>query len=219
MAQVESAGDVNYARLPRGRHGLTREEVENSQQERMMRAMAEAVSELGYVKTTVAEVLRRAGVSRETFYATYKDKHDCFMAAFERSANELISRTRDAAEDARAQGGSTEEVISRMLYSFLALVAEEPAFARTYYVEVYAAGQDAIERRVGMQMAQVGTVMDLIKFDESQRFLVQISMASIGAVVTQFVSLGQTEHVTSVHEQLVEFVLATFRGAGIEVDA
>ena len=54
-----------------------------------MRAMAEAVGEIGYVKTTVAEVLRRAGVSRETFYATYKDKHDCFMAAFDRAAAEL----------------------------------------------------------------------------------------------------------------------------------
>lgn len=218
MAHAPTQSDPEYARLPRGRHGLSREQVEQSQQERMLRAMSEAVGELGYVKTTVAEVLRRAGVSRETFYANYKDKHDCFMQAFDRAADELVQRTRAAAEDAKAAGGTTDDVVSRMLMSFLELVAEEPEIARTYYVEVYAAGQEAVERRVAIQMAQADTVMGLIDFKEEQRFLVQVAMASLGAVVTQFVSLGQTEHVTSVHGQLLEFLRATFRGADIPLD-
>ena len=44
--------------LPRGRHGLTREEVITSQQGRMLAAMADAVAERGYAKTSVSDVIR-----------------------------------------------------------------------------------------------------------------------------------------------------------------
>ena len=49
-----------------------------------------------------------------------------------------------AIEEVEASGGDEEERISKMLTSWLGLVAEEPGIARTYYVEVYAAGQEAI---------------------------------------------------------------------------
>src|ERR1700716_903816 len=46
--------------LPRGQHGLTREHVTQLQRSRMLRAMAEAMAERGYVDTSVADVLNRA---------------------------------------------------------------------------------------------------------------------------------------------------------------
>ena len=69
--------------LPRGRHRLPREEVVSSQRTRMLRGMAEAMMEKGYVNTTVADVIGRAGVSRETFYQQFSSKADCFMSAFD----------------------------------------------------------------------------------------------------------------------------------------
>src|SRR4030088_3435567 len=50
--------------LPRGRHRLSREQVERSQRGRMLAAMTDAVAEKGYVATTVAGVLARAHVAR-----------------------------------------------------------------------------------------------------------------------------------------------------------
>src|SRR5688500_10815012 len=82
--------------LPRGRHGLSREEVAESQRERMLRAMAEAVSERGYAKTPVAEVLRRAGVSRETFYQHFANKDACFLDAFDYAAGILMTEMGEA---------------------------------------------------------------------------------------------------------------------------
>lgn len=201
-----------FERLPRGRHNLSRQEVEESQRERIMRAMSEAVGEIGYVKTTVAEVLRRAGVSRETFYEQFSDKHECFMAAFERAAAEMVSRMTSAAETVEATGGSTEERVSMMLASYLGLVAEEPGIARTYYVEVYAAGQDAIEHRVEIQLRTVELMLGIINVKPEDRFTVQAAMAAVGAVVTQIVSLGQAEHAVHLQPELLKFVLATLRG-------
>lgn len=200
-------------RLPRGRHKLTREQVESSQRERIMRAMAEAVGELGYVKTTVAEVLKRAGVSRETFYAQFADKHECFIAAFDRSAEEMISRLKAASEKAAESGGSQEDRISMMLTDVLSLIADEPGIARTYYIEVYAAGQEAIEHRVAIQAGIVDLMLGLLKdVKDEDRFTLQATMGAIGAVITQVVSLGQTEHVVHLQPQLLKFVTTTLRG-------
>src|SRR2546427_8551210 len=82
-------------KLPRGRHGLSREDVARSQRERMLRAMAEAVSENGYVNTPVAEVLRRAGVSRETFYEHFANKEECFLASYDAGASVLLEAMRE----------------------------------------------------------------------------------------------------------------------------
>jgi AcrR family transcriptional regulator len=200
-------------RLPRGRHKLTREQVEYSQRERIMRAMAEAVGELGYVKTTVAEVLKRAGVSRETFYAQFDDKHDCFIAAFDRAAEEMTSRMQVAFDEVLASGGTREERVSMMLTSFLGLLVEEPGIARTFYIEVYAAGQEAIEHRVAIQANIVDMMLGLLAIaPDTERFTLQATMAAIGAIVTQVVSLGQTEHVAHLQPQLLEFVLTMLRG-------
>ena len=66
--------DVALAPLPKGRHSLTRAQVEQAQRIRLAVAMADAMAERGYVGTPVAAVLERAGVSRETFYRLYDDK-------------------------------------------------------------------------------------------------------------------------------------------------
>ena len=42
--------------------------------------MAQVMAEKGYVATTVADVLRAAKVSRETFYEQFESKEDCFAA-------------------------------------------------------------------------------------------------------------------------------------------
>src|SRR3954449_3106977 len=83
-------------RLPRGRHGLTREEVVRSQRGRIFRAMAETMARKGYAATSVSEVLRAAGVSRETFYEQFTSKEDCFMAAFEAAVASVLGTVRDA---------------------------------------------------------------------------------------------------------------------------
>ena len=81
--------------LPRGRHGIPREEVLASQRGRMLVAMTEAVAERGFAKVTVADVIRRAGVSRETFYQHFSDKDDAFLAALDGAAQLLAGRLVD----------------------------------------------------------------------------------------------------------------------------
>src|SRR4051794_12494639 len=85
------SGARNVHQLPRGSHKLTREEVLSSQRGRMLAAMGEAVAERGYANVPVAEVVKRAGVSRETFYEHFSDKEDCFLAALDTGTEAMLA--------------------------------------------------------------------------------------------------------------------------------
>src|SRR5205823_5359028 len=87
--------------LPPGRHKLPRSEVRASQRERLMRAMLEEVGAHGYAGTTVPSVIAAARVSRNAFYALFKDKLDCFLALCDEEAVGLFdASTAGAAEPA-----------------------------------------------------------------------------------------------------------------------
>jgi AcrR family transcriptional regulator len=55
--------------------------VRASQVRRLRGATIAAVAEAGYAAVTVADIVRRARVSRAAFYAHFADKEDCFLAA------------------------------------------------------------------------------------------------------------------------------------------
>lgn len=57
--------------LPRGPHGLDRQQVERHQRARLHLAMIEAVLASGYQGATVKQVTGLAGVSRRSFYEMF----------------------------------------------------------------------------------------------------------------------------------------------------
>src|SRR6185312_6723758 len=90
--------------LPRGPHGLTRDEVVASQRGRMIDAMAQTVAAKGYTATTVADVVAHAGVSRKTFYEHFADREECFLAAYDAAVDVLLG----AVAERMAAGPSSE---------------------------------------------------------------------------------------------------------------
>lgn len=68
--------------LPRGRASLPPEASAFLQRARILDATVRTVAEHGYADATVAKIQARAGVSRQTFYATYARKQEAVIAAF-----------------------------------------------------------------------------------------------------------------------------------------
>lgn len=207
--------DTAPRKLPRGRHGLSREEVAASQRERLLRAMAEAVAEHGYAKTSVAQVLRRAGVSRESFYEQFANKEDCFLAAYDEAATVLLgimaaglaAPEPEADPDPAAAELPVLEQLSRVLRAYLAALAAEPAIARTFFVEVYAAGDAALRRRVDVQARFVDAMATLVDArDDTDRFAVEALVAAISALVTQRVCAGRFDELEALHGPVVGLV-------------
>jgi AcrR family transcriptional regulator len=196
------------APLPRGRHRLSREEVVASQRLRLVRAMAEVMAEKGYAKTSVADILRRARVSRETFYELFDSKQDCFMSAFEQAyAHILDAIFSSAPEDAAAaRDEQPVELFSRVFGQYLDALASDPAVARVFLIEVYGAGPEAIGRRLGLQAGLVRAIGDLLGADDKQRFAVEALLAAVVQLVTARLAVGDTTGLRELHGPVVELV-------------
>jgi AcrR family transcriptional regulator len=133
--------------LPRGRHAASREIVWRSQRERLLEAMAAAVAEKGYARAAVADVIEHAGVSRKTFYEHFPNKEACFLAAYDAGVDALLT-----AIDAEVRAAAPEWVAAAVAGTrcYLETLSANPVFARTFLVEVLAAGPDALRRRTEM---------------------------------------------------------------------
>jgi AcrR family transcriptional regulator len=188
------------ARLPRGRHGLTREEVVRSQRDRMLRAVAQTMAHKGYVATTVADVLRAAGVSRETFYEQFKSKEDCFAHALEAAARILLA----GLSEAQGADGDPLDRLHRTLRVYLDTLAAESEFARLFLVEVYAAGPEALARRAAVQRAFVDLVIDGLGARTAEdRFACEAFVAATSSMVTTRLATNDVDGLRALHRPLL----------------
>lgn len=145
--QVEAALELlaDSGKFPSGIRRLPPNLVRAIQRERLIVAMLSAVAEFGYLGTNVQDVIDRAGVSRPTFYEHFSNKEDCFLAAFDTSAERLRKKIAAAV---RRGGDVWRDRVRYGLEALLRLAAREPEIARAMVVEARAASSAAVRRRV-----------------------------------------------------------------------
>ena len=120
-----------------------RESVERNQRERLFAATVAVVADKGYEAMTVADLVELAGVSRGAFYRLFANKLECFLATLD----ELLEMAGPSVLDVYYETeGSWDRRLGAMLESLAAMVVAQPAAARVAWVELYAAGPEAVER-------------------------------------------------------------------------
>ncbi|MFI0357534.1 TetR/AcrR family transcriptional regulator [Actinomadura sp. 9N407] len=190
-------------RLPRGRSALPAGEVSKVQRARLLAAMADAMSELGFVGTPVGEILKRAGVSRQSFYELFTSKLDCFMAAFDDVA-QLMEEWLDAAV---TEPGDPLERFERGIAAYVELLAMEPGYARLFIVESHAAGPEAIARRLDLQELLTERLAGVLEAsDDEARFACRMIVAAVGGMVTGPLISGDTTALREVGDQIIAHV-------------
>lgn len=118
--------------LPGGHHGLSREQVVESQRERLLAAIVTVVAAKGYRATTVTAICKEASVSSKAFYGFHKDKEEAFVAAFDTVLDHLESQlARVAAEHA----GDWPRQMIAILAELTKFFAAEPELARFCLLE------------------------------------------------------------------------------------
>jgi AcrR family transcriptional regulator len=119
-------------------------DIASSQRARLLAAMASVVAEKGYAATTVADVVREAGVSRSTFYELFSSKEGCFLDAYDEGVEDLLQAVRQAVHDA---DGDWRSQLRAGIRAYLDRLARPDHFARVYIDEIHAAGAAALEAR------------------------------------------------------------------------
>ncbi|HEV2974916.1 MAG TPA: TetR/AcrR family transcriptional regulator [Solirubrobacteraceae bacterium] len=134
---------ARYRRLPTGAHGLTREQVELDQRERLRTAMIELIAERGYPAVRILDLTQLAHVSRPTFYNLFADKEELLLSAYE----DIAGRTTRRIAEAYDGGGSPDESVQLALRAFAELAATEPEAMTLALLGTFGAGPRALQRR------------------------------------------------------------------------
>ncbi|WP_213452230.1 TetR/AcrR family transcriptional regulator [Rhizomonospora bruguierae] len=110
---------------------------------RLTAGMAAAVTEKGYRATTIADVVRRAQVSKRTFYQHFADKQECFLASFADASEHLLR----VVQAAGWRPLPWRERVSAAVTAYLAALDAHPAMTRGLTLELSAAGPRALALR------------------------------------------------------------------------
>ena len=202
--------DTSVEPLPRGRHRLSREQVEDAQRVRIFLAMADAMAEHGYVGTSVAKVLAGAGVSRETFYQLFDGKLECFLAACDFVADALAGHLAASVADGPARQTPIDR-FERTLTEYLDLLASAPALARLFLVEVHAAGPAAMARRAALQHRLADAMAALLSArTDADRFACHTVVAAMSAMVAGPLVAGDPDALRALGPPMLEHVRRLF---------
>lgn len=201
--------------LPGGHHGLSPEEVAASQRARILDAMRAAVCEHGYAEASVADVIKRAGVSRKTFYAQFTDKEACFLEIYDAHMERLQALTTDAF-DAQDEWAPS---LRAGLTALLAALAYDPPMARYCFVDVLAAGPHAAQRR-NEAMRALERILELSGpgRDAAEdgaalpRALGMSMVGGLGEVLYQEIVAGRAEQLPQLLPELMYALVLPFEG-------
>ncbi|HEU5063139.1 MAG TPA: helix-turn-helix domain-containing protein [Solirubrobacterales bacterium] len=196
-----------------GRQPLPREFITHHQRARIIAALANETSEKGYRQVTVADIVRRAGIARNTFYENFRSKEDCFLATQEFAMSTALERVVEAA----GRYENWTERVRAGLSAFLQYVVEEPALARTCMVEALSAGPAAVQRYEESQQAFVSLFRlgrDVSPHGgELPDTLEEAIIGGVFWIVYQRLAVSEVKEIPEVLPELVEFALTPYLGA------
>ena len=197
-----------------------------SQRARMLEAVTRAVADKGYSRVTVGDIVGIAGVSRRTFYEQFKDKEDCFLAAYAAGTDALIKDLVDASLAVGLEA-HWRDVLKVAIDTYVGGLAADPDFARTFLVDVLGAGPAAVElrgqvyeqfvqqyvilaRRAARQQPEIGDVPEVY---------LRALVGGIGELVQQHVLTKDARTLPELAPVLVQLVTAVIQGAAVPAPA
>lgn len=198
--------------LPRGRHGLPPEFVAQNQRERLLVAIAGALDEHGYDRTTVSLISSRARVSKSDFYRHFESKDDCFFAAYD----DAVERLREEVVAACADHSGWADGVCAGLAAALAVLAGEPARANLLLVEGLRAGPGVYGRFQAAVESFVPYLRDGAPGGTSAgrppEAADEAVVGGIASLLGRRVLAGEAEHLERFFPELAEFALTPYLG-------
>jgi AcrR family transcriptional regulator len=180
---------------------------------RIITALAQETCDQGYQQVTVADVVRRAGTARNTFYENFRSKDDCFLATQEYAMSAALERVVEAAGALQ----SWPRRVRAGLTAFLSYVVEEPALARTCMVEALSAGPAAVEYYEKSQQAFVSLFRlgrDVSPHGaDLPETLEEAIIGGVFWIVYQRLAAGEVSAIPELLDELIEFALTPYLGA------
>lgn len=181
--------------------------------QRILQGMLEAVGTHGYEQATVQDAIASAGVYRQAFYDSFRDKEDCYLQALDAGSAWVELAMREAAVGEMTWRGQLRGALTGLL----GFLDRQPAVGRALLVEVHAAGPLAVQKRTEA-MERASAAMDLAR-EESDNGAPAISAeavaAGILAVLHSRLAASQTSGFTRLLPELMYLAVLPYFGADV----
>jgi len=183
-----------------------------SQRERLLAGIAQAVAANGYRATTITQIVKAASVSSRAFYELFESKEECFLDAFDVVVAHLEDLAIEAAQD---EPDWSHQVIAA-LRSALRFFTEEPDLARLCLVEPVTATpviatrfrDVVIDKSRALEPGRREREEDEELPDSTEDSL----LGGLIALVSRSILTGSADSLEDLLPDLVDFVLSPYLG-------
>ncbi len=158
---------------------MTQTYTDNEHRHRLLDGMANAVAANGYAATTIADIVRLAGVSRRTFYEHYATKQECFIALYEAASLHALKVLRNAIDPAH----DWQTQLERAMNAYLGSIAQNPVLMRTLFIEILGLGEEGLAARRRINEEIVAFMLKVVNAEQRETPLSpELAMAVVGGV-------------------------------------
>jgi AcrR family transcriptional regulator len=181
--------------------------------DRLLAGMARVVADKGYAGSTIADVVREAGVSRRTFYEHFQSRDECLIALFEAASNGALQVVRGAMDPARSWQSQVEQAMA----AYLGCLASNPALLRTLFIEILALGSPGLAARRRVNESIVEFILTAINGPGAEPVLLpDMALAIVGGInelILREIEQGRAADLQGVARTAATLVRAVVRGA------
>lgn len=184
------------------------------QRKRIVDAMIASVAAKTYAGTTIADIVKRACVSRTTFYKRFPDKRACFDAALQRCLTTLEA-TAAAAIDRR---DPPPRAIHKATAATLELLAADPDLAHLVMGEAVNVGATELGRYRNYLVPQVRALWECRGERAEPRSDPQLAFGRAQVLIFDKIVAGQTAELPQLLPEIVYLVVLPFGGHKVALD-
>lgn len=188
----------------------------NPYRARLLEGMALSVAAKAYADTTVADIVREAGVSKRSFYECFASKDECLIALYVAASHGALKVLRESIDPRRDWKTQVEHALG----AYLACLASNPTLLRTLFIEILGLGPAGLQVRRRMNQELADFVVQVVHAGHSHTpgdaaRHTTMAMAVVGGInelVLQAIESGRTADLAELTQPcsaLVRAVLAS----------
>ena len=164
---------------------------------RLLQGMAQSVAAKGYADTTIADIVREAGVSRRTFYAYFDTRAGCLIALYEaasRNALRVLQGVIDPSRDWQTQ-------VEQALTAYLQALSRNPVLLRTMFIDILGLGAPGLAARRRVNQSIADFMLEVVNARQPAPVLARdMAMAVVGGIHELVLQAIEQERVDALPE-------------------
>lgn len=155
------------------------ESADSEHRSRLLQGMALVATRKGFAATTIADVVREAGVSKRTFYEHFDSKDSCFLALYEAVSMNALRRLKEVVSPQRAWRPQLDQALE----AYLSHMAANPELLRTLFIDIHHLGQAGERVRRQVMTALSGFMNEVIGREaEGGPMGAGLALAAVGGI-------------------------------------